>query len=114
MKQFAIIGLFVLGTLEVAFPCIAVLLSDSLFPQFETRFEALRLSAQQQVFVEQALSFMTIGREIVSFFGLATIILGILLLVADRRRKADASLSLCTGRPVGPMFPYQTLLAGRQ
>jgi hypothetical protein len=89
VRKFAIIGLFVLGIIEVAFPYSAVLFSDSLFPQFETRFEALKLNTQQQVFVEQALSFMTIGREIVPFFGLATITLGILLLVADRRRKRD-------------------------
>ena len=90
LKRFAIIGLFVLGIIEVAYPRIAVLFSDSLFPQFETQFEALKLNEKQQVFVEQALVFMTVGREIVLFFGLATIALSTVLLLADRKRKHAA------------------------
>ena len=90
MKRFAIIGLFVLGIIEVAYPRIVVLFSDSLFPRFETQFEALKLNEKQQVFVEQALVFMTVGREIVLYFGLATIALSIVLLLADRKRKHAA------------------------
>ena len=54
MKRFAIIGLFVLGIIEVAYPHIVVLFPDYLIPQFETQFEALKLNQKQQVFVELA------------------------------------------------------------
>jgi len=90
MKRFAIIGLFVLGIIEVAFPYIAVLFSESLYPRFETQFEALKLNEKQQEFVEQALVFMTVGRHFVAYFGLATIVLGVVLLLDDRRRKHAA------------------------
>jgi len=90
MKKLAILGLLLLGVFETAFPYIAVLFSDSYLPRFETQFEALKLNTQQQIFVEQALSYLTAKTAIVSCFGLVTIILSIVLLLADRRRKHDA------------------------
>jgi hypothetical protein len=90
MKKLAIIGLLLLGVFETAFPYVAVLFSDSYLPRFETQVEALKLNTQQEAFVEEAFVFLTIKTHIISYFGLLTIILGIIILLADRRRQRAA------------------------
>jgi len=94
MKKYAIIALFLLGIVEVAFPYVAVLLSDSYYQDYRTEYLRLGFTTRrQQEFFESIYGFVTWKLEIFSLFGILTIVIGILILLfgrIDKRRRHDA------------------------
>jgi hypothetical protein len=94
MKKYAMIALFVLGIVEVAFPYVAVLLSDSYYQDYRTQYLKLGFTTRkQQEFFESMYGFITWKLAIFSLFGILTIVIGIFILLSgriDKRRRHDA------------------------
>jgi hypothetical protein len=94
MKKYAMIALFVLGIVEVAFPYVAVLLSDSYYQDYRTQYLKLGFTTRkQQEFFESMYGFITWKIAIFSLFGILTIVIGIFILLSgriDKRRRHDA------------------------
>lgn len=88
------IALFVLGIVEVAFPYVAVLLSDSYYQDYRTQYLKLGFTTRkQQEFFESMYGFITWKLAIFSLFGILTIVIGIFILLSgriDKRRRHDA------------------------
>ena len=82
MKRLALAALFLLGIVELLFPVELHLLFYAYDPQFRTT-----LTDQQQHLYQQFHAAMIAKSHTVFCFGIATIIIGILLVIADRRSR---------------------------
>jgi len=83
MKTIALVALFVLGLIEISFPVGVALIFYTFSPQTRRVFAT---DEQQQLF--QRLHVAINSRcQFVFYFGIATILIGIILLVADRKKK---------------------------
>ena len=80
VKRFALAGLFLLGIVELLFPVEVHLLFYAYDPQFRTS-----LTDKQQHLYQQFHAAMTAKSRTVFCFGVITMIIGILLVSADRR-----------------------------
>ncbi len=90
IKRVAMLGLVILGLLEMLSPISMSLLFDAYEPPFRNTFDASKLTEQQQQLVHKfRVQVYRRSRE-VFYFGCATAILAGIIYVADRRRKADA------------------------
>ncbi len=83
MKKIAIAALFLLGAVEMLFPFDVAMMFYAYSPQSRRVF----VTDEQQQLYQKFHSSVYAKGQTVFYFGIATIVIGILLLVADRRRK---------------------------
>jgi hypothetical protein len=83
MKKIAIAALFVLGVVEMLLPFDMAMTFYAYSPQTSRVFG----TPEQQQLYQQLHSSVFARSQAVFYFGIATIVIAILLIVADRRRK---------------------------
>jgi hypothetical protein len=83
MKNIALAALFVLGLIELSFPVGVGLIFYVFSPQTRRVF----VTDEQQQLFQQLHVAINSRCQIVLYFGIATILIGIILLVADRKKK---------------------------
>jgi hypothetical protein len=82
MKKIALAALFVLGLIELSFPVGVALIFYAFSPQTRRVF----VTDEQQQLFQQLHVAINSRCQIVFYFGIATILIGIILLVADRKK----------------------------
>jgi hypothetical protein len=90
IKKILTILLFLLGAAELVWPILAAARRYSFDPKFARAFNFSQLTDEQMQVYRQFRISVAQDWSAVSFFGVATILIAILLLVTDSKRKSDA------------------------
>jgi hypothetical protein len=87
IKAAAITVLFVLGIVEILFPFGIGLMFYAYGPQFRNAFDVSKFTDQQNQLCQKFHLEMNTKCEAILYCGIATIVVAVLLLWADRRKK---------------------------
>ena len=90
MKKILIGFLFLLGAAEMVWPVLAAFHRYAFEPHFLRAFDFSRFTEEQRQVYQQFRTVAGSDWNIVFCFGVATILIGILLMITDRKRKPDA------------------------
>lgn len=83
IKHFAIAALFIIGAVEMLLPFGIAMMFYALSPQTSRVFA----TAEQHQLYQQLHASVYAKGQTVFYLGIATIVIGIILLVADRKKK---------------------------
>ena len=87
MKKIAIAALFLLGLIEVFFPLDVAATFYAYGAQFRRDFDVSKLTDQQQQLCQQFHVAINSKCHAIFYLGIATILIGIILLAADSWKK---------------------------
>ena len=90
MKKILVGFLFLLGAAEIVWPILSAVRQNALVPLLYRAFDFSKFTEEQQSAIRQFQITAVNDLNSVAYFGLATILIAILLLVVDRKRKPDA------------------------
>jgi hypothetical protein len=86
IKHIAIAALFIIGAIEILTPFGIAMMFYALSPETRRVFA----TAEQHQLYQQLHASVYAKGQTVFYLGIATIVIGIILLVADRKKKPDA------------------------
>ena len=90
MKKILIGFLFLLGAAEMVWPILASFHRYAFEPKFLRAFDFSKFTEEQRQVYQQFRVAAGADWDIVLYFGVATILIGVLLVVTGRERKHDA------------------------